>query len=327
MLVHYTDNLNNANNGFFRKFKSNRIKLVGITELDGRFNEICGTTKDRIFLSGNKPGEIYSSDLNFANHSVINLNLPLISNLSPLFYTIVDYPNIYILGGNMKGIIASNLVARGFSIHPIKTGPFGAAIILGKNSFIVRGIDTTNLQAGFRKITFVRDSSFVLPESGLSERLADAGLTYDGTLSYDSQHAMLFYVSRYCNRVISFDSNLSGMYTGHTIDTANSPNARIIFTKTSVTYAVPPITINLSNSAYAGMLFVQSGLRADNEQLKHFNRNAVIDIYKNYNCMYQYSFYLPLPEGERLKRFRIFNGDLLLALFEKHMAIYKLAIK
>lgn len=324
-LIFIVNSGRNQKNGFQRRFIQNVFTKIDTATFENNFRDICGINNDRIYLSDQVPGRISTTNLNLNSLDTLYLRIPSIPKLSPVFYTWVNFPNIYILGGNLRAIIRGNLLTHTYETKFIATGPFAKGIAINHENFIMRSIDTVTKQSLFKKVNL--KENVIQVEHNISEKNTDAGFSYDGTLSYDPLTHRLLYVCYYCNLFICFDSNLNLNYKKHTIDTTYSPRVEIMKTKYSITHELPPVTINANSSSYGGTLFIQSELKADNEIYNSIKGRVVIDMYDEYSGLYKSSFYLPLINGEKFKKFQVIQKNQLIAFYEKAVVKYKLNIQ
>jgi len=323
LLNSQANTLNTTKNGFTRRFLVNPISSYHTAKFENNFSNIVGYTPFHFYLSTEIPGELTQVNLNLTDTVSMNLNIPRYNKLVPLFYTSVDSPHVSIMGGNMRSIIRSDLTTGKHTVDSVNSGSFSNAIAIGNSTYVMRFYDQSIIDDVFRKVNLSTKS--IQTESAVSNRKGDAGFSYDGQLCYDETTHTFLYVCFYCNRFESFDTSLNLLYKATTIDTSITPKVNIIITKKSVTHAKPPIAVNRMCSAYGGNLYVQSKLKADNETNDFFNNN-VIDVYNIADGSYKGSFYLPSPHGEKLKRFRVIRGNLLVALYENSIIGYSLKI-
>jgi hypothetical protein len=316
------DNPNKHKNGFQRKFIANAITRIKVAPFENAVYQLCGTNGGLLYLSGQIPGLVYVADRQLSRIYTVQLPLPKIPNLAPVFYTVVCFPDIFILGGNIKIIISGNLLTKKYTIHNLNTGPFGNVSVAGNNNFILRDIDTLTYNALFKKVN--RRGEVQQAEKGISERLHDFGFLDYGKLTYDSTTHLFVYVSRYSNRITCFDSSLTVQYISRTIDTSSHPKINIAKEQGSVTIKTPPFTVNQDACSSQGQLFVHSGLKADDENTSDFNDRAVFDVYTEITGAYIGSFYIPNYDGESFKNFNILGKNRLIVFYDQHIVSYDL---
>jgi hypothetical protein len=317
---------NKTKNGFIRTFVSDALYQEKEIKFQDDIKDVCGIEHDTIYYSHMRPGIISFTTSNSIQLKTINLNLPDIQYLYPLFFTNIKYPDIKILAGNAKMIIKGDLHKNQFDTILTKTPSFSNVIFIDENTFIARMIDTPSLNAIFIKMILFKHV-IVKKEKDLSQRLMDAGITNDGMLSYDPISNQLAYVNFYSNNVIVFDTSLNLLRKGNTVDTCITSSIVLAKRKTSITHAVPPKMVNKSSHAFNGILYVRSNLKADNEAADKFNENAVVDCYSMSTCRYLFSFYFPIPANSKFKRFQIVSNSKVVAIYNDRIITYNLNSK
>jgi hypothetical protein len=110
------------------------------------------------------------------------------------------------------------------------------------------------------------------------------------------------------------DSSLNIKFRAHTIDTIQTAQIKIgeIETSNQITLSAPPLFVNRQSCAYNSQLFINSRLKSDNETIKAFRENDVIDVYSLTKGQYLRSFYLPLQNSESLREFRVVGNKIIL---------------
>jgi hypothetical protein len=319
--LHFTsDRPNQKQNGFTRNLNGFTIEKIVSRKLNFKPKDICGFSGDSVFIADKQPGIIHLFNAQTKTEYTFDLHLLPIPQLAPVFYTWVDFPNIYILGGIARCAIKGDLIAKTCEKASVETGGFGNGIILNDESFIVRTVDTPGMNSLFKKGFF--SSHTIINENEISPKLSDAGFSYDGHLSYDRKSNKLFFVCYYNNKITCFDTSLNLIYTANTIDTISSPNIEIRRTKTSITLSKPPITINPKSVVREGILYVISKLRADNEH-KDISDNVVVDMYNSADGNYNGSFYLPI-DSHSIEVFEVLDDKRALIVKDQELTIYKI---
>jgi hypothetical protein len=161
-----------------------------------------------------------------------------------------------------------------------------------------------------------------------TEVLHDGGISTDGMLSYDSITSRYTYVYYYKNKFLIFDSTLTLIREGKTIDTFNRFQIALKEigdnnNSVSITNGGPQKIINARSFSVNNFLYNCSGLIADNENEKSFKASDVIDIYALDSLKYTGSFYIPMQSGAHLVDLCFWN-DLLVVLYKTGIVAYKL---
>lgn len=114
------------------------------------------------------------------------------------------------------------------------------------------------------------------------------------------------------------------MYEGRTIDTTSTAKLKIakVNSDNTLTLAEPPPIINRSCCTDGDYLFVQSALKADNEEQRVFRKASVIDVYNLAGGAYLFSFYIPHYKSARLHAFKVF-GNKLYVIADNYLLTYR----
>jgi len=147
----------------------------------------------------------------------------------------------------------------------------------------------------------------------------------DGILNYDPGTRQLVYTYYYRNEFILLDKNLNVIKTAHTIDTTSRAHIKVakINSDKSVTLASPPEFVNLRSSLSGNWLFIQSPVKAINEQEDEFANNSAIDIYNVSDNKYHFSIYIPDLNQKKISAFQV-HGKNLYVIQDKFLTIFRL---
>lgn len=165
----------------------------------------------------------------------------------------------------------------------------------------------------------------VMSTDGVLEKQVDGLFCTDGMLRRDPVTGRIVYVYFYRNNFICMSSQMNIEYLGQTIDTTSVAKIRVAKNKEHgySTLSSPPFVVNRAANCYDGKLFVNSKLKADNEQKGEFAVHDVIDVYDLITGYYSGSFYIPYAEGKRLRHF-VVRGKRVHVLSEKKYLVYQL---
>lgn len=312
---------NKYKNGFDRVFVTDVVREIKRIDFKHDLNTICGVSGDTVFFSGMIAGEVYYMSLSNPKLDTINIGLQDIPKLQMGVFTTVDYPYIYILGGNAKCVIKGNLITKDHEVTMFNAGgAFSNGTVINPETFVMRVIDSNTLDAQFKR--FDLGAQAVTTEDDLSILLGDAGFTHDGRLSYDAVTDRLYYVPFYSNNVTCFDPSLQLLYRCHTIDTNAHANVEVLRKDDAATLKKPTITVNGYSHAHGGNLYVKSNLRADNEEDEGVFGFAMIDQYDGNNGEYLQSLVLPDSKAKKLRQFCFLQDGKLLVLMDREIILY-----
>lgn len=313
---------NSKRNGFNRKWLPVVITSVAAIPNTCNIREINGIENDHYYFGSNDPGKIYAADLSLADLRLISLNIPVNHRMASLFNTTLKDSMAITFAYNTPGIFITHIFSKQFSYY--RPPVFFDQGHFYNNSFYLIGYKDNNFyRPKFVKINFKNDTTVEIRDfpSGIAP--------FEGNLYYDDRNHDLVYVSFYFNSFLVFDTSLRWKYIGHTVDTTNSYQIKqIAFTRHRqkvLTHAEPLNMVNRPGCISDGHLFVNSTLKADNEDQSSFSKNSVIDVYAVLNGSYLGSFYLPLDKGHKVKRFQVFS-DKLVAIYPDDIIVYNLPI-
>jgi len=316
------DKPNKYKNGFNRNITTNALQIDKEIPLPGDASTICNVTNETVYLQSEKAGVVYFTK-DFKRMDTLRLAVSVVPALRHPFFTIVHFPNVFILDVNGRRLVKGNFQTGGSSAIALQTpGPDSKPVWLSDRKIVVRCVDTATLDALFYKIDPLEGNAAI--EKNVSERLGDAGFINDGTLLYDAKLQQLVFVNYYSNRISVFDTNLALLNRYHTIDTVTRAGVSLSISKQgikSVTHKKPPRMINGPTSVYDAVLYVRSYLKGDNEQ--EFDNNIPIDRYSLTSGKYIGSIYLPYQSREKLESFMV-TDKYLYALFRNKLVRMKI---
>jgi len=314
----------NSKNGFNRTFITRNLQQLKVADKDKTIKGISGSTPYHIYFKTSDPAKLWVTDSRLENGRFITMKIPNGPRVASAFNTVVDSPAINVLAGNVPGIIKTDLNGGDPFIKKFPTALFTRAVVIGNETYVFRGFDTTEKKAGQIFIKGNPHTMELVRAAGIIERGKDAaGISTDGYLNYDKQTSFLVYVSFYRNKFFCIDTNLNLIHTWHTIDTLSNLQVETGESGNQITNTSPAREVNTRGRVSNGHLFNISGLRGDNENTGSFGKNAVADIYELKNGNYKGSLYIPYYKREKIADFRVID-DKLLVLYSNHMILYQL---
>jgi hypothetical protein len=285
---------NRGKNGFKRNFTNTNIKLLKSVDLKNTGYYFAGRSDDNIYLSNHNAA---SSLLTF-NHSLENLDTRILrlqfdaETFSANLQVFVDSPFIYLMDGDkgkiMKAVMRDLVLKR----LPLDSFIFNAGLPIGQDVFIIRAFDHERNKNVLIRLKPTLPHHQFFPD--ILEQQIDGVFSTDGRLHYNSSSGNIIYVHFYHNRIIGLDNNLNLMFGGHSVDTCRFAriNIQTLPDKTT-TLSTPPRMVNKLSYYSDDFIFINSALKADNEDINDFARNSVIDIYDSKSIKYISSFYIP----------------------------------
>lgn len=161
--------------------------------------------------------------------------------------------------------------------------------------------------------------------------VANGFFANDGILQFDKKTKRILYMYFYRGEILSLDTNLKLVLKCKTIDTVLHPAIKIgelsshyrTNQKKIITQKEPPKFVNTYMTTFDGKIYVLSHLKADNESTANFKNNQVVDVYEIYDGSYQYSFYIPKYEGEKLDQLQV-NQNNITGIYGSKLVLYKI---
>lgn len=276
VLVHTSPDINKQNHGFIRIFITHGPRLFKSMPVTGNCKYIAGVQPQAIYFSSMKPGQIERLDLtNGHTKSIAVVNNPiLLHQLSASCQAEVNGPYIRLFDPPSGLIITANEPSPHIQVHP-------------SPQLFTRFVSVAPDQIFLRK--FVRkDQAFYMynlktqqfsDSLQITDEKTDGGLSTDGELVYDPSVGTIAYVERNCNKITLLDTARQVFKVAHSIDTFNTNLFQTNERGGTVTNNAPVQYVNQSASFDNGILYVQSGVRADNQSQRDFNNELVIDRY------------------------------------------------
>ncbi|MFL5788878.1 MAG: hypothetical protein ACJ748_12545, partial [Flavisolibacter sp.] len=191
---------------------------------------------------------------------------------------------------------------------------------LSEHSFVLRTVNSKIHQFQLGKMTI--DSVKYLTAPHFLEKQVDGLFCMEGSINYSRELSRLVYTYQFRNQFICSDTNLTVLYRGKTIDTIHTAQIQVKQIHPGVyTLSAPPLIVNKRARVSGKYLFIQSALRADNEDESILKRASDIDVYDLTSGAYQCSFYLFNQGAGPLLDFYI-SRQTLIALHDHYLFRY-----
>jgi hypothetical protein len=323
-LYWFSNRANHQPNGFIRLFPPHPISAREV--LDLRYNSfyIAGITDHWIYLGNHTtPAFLFAFDHKLKDSQKLKLKIP-----SGLHFTrestlvMVDSPDVYLTEYKNSLILAGRLDSLNMQVIEDSMA-FLESMPVSSRSFVLQmDNETHNQNLLARKNYNLQNLPYI---SSLLDKKHEGIIMADGKLLFEKNSGRLFYIYYYHNQFLSIDTNLNLVYSAKTIDTISSPQIKLSMINggTDVTMAAPPLMVNKKSSLNSKWLFINSGLRANNEIKESFDSSSVMDIYELTNGRYQFSFHVVDYNNEKLKSFQVYNQEMIV-LYEHYIFIYQL---
>lgn len=305
---------NVVNNGFKRNVRAQSIQKINSIKLkaDNKLQLVDVSVKDAYLF------DILNSQFliqNFKLDSERRLPFVLRDNKIPPeeFYALLLPPHAFLIATREKEVIDYDF-KNDTCVHYHLPFFFSRACLISNGNFAIRKYYRDSTGSDYELVKYSLKGNQISKTTSPFDRNNDGGFSTEGLLHYDSVSNSLVYVFYFSNRFLCMDTNLNILYPGHTIDTFSRPqiNVKRFGSGVNLGYSMsaPPKIINKLSCVNNGKLYIASGIRADNESEKTFLENSVVDIYLIKDGSYQYSFYIPDTNKEKILEFRISNNHI-----------------
>lgn len=308
-------------NGFNRRLLFSALTPRKEITLPVKLIKLIGRQDGKLLFQEDTPYEIVSTGSLLDSIQRIKIPLAPDQNLGRSIYMYMKDHLIYIACRNVPGFIIYDLRSGNLYNHTVKNYYNQEAIFLPEQ-FIVRAKDLTTQSHRFVKLNLQQQD--VIAEDHFSDRKIIGGFKTAGILYYDTATQQACYTYLYQNGFICMDTNLNLTLKARTIDTITNREVKIARVASSLTMKQPPQEVNYIGDVFAGRLFLQSMLKADNEYELDFTENTVVDIYGLKTGAYAGSFYIPAYKGHKALHFKVIDNNLY-ALYGKTIVLYDLS--
>lgn len=325
ILYGISNKITHVNNNFNRLLPPHPITKIKVFDLNVNSFYIAGTHMNEVYM-GNITAPLYLLKTTLSTLDTVHYNLTVQNQDQLKFlrrpYVHILYPYFYLVDGITPALFRG--ILGQWYARPILNDStyFSKAIPIGSKSFAIRAVggETNEYVLGKFK---ERTPNIVLRPNILKKQI-DGIFCTDGMLHYNKELHQIIYLYRYRNSFMTMDTTLTLLQSGKTIDTNNIAKIEVAKIKSENTkiMAKPPLMVNKHTYSYDELLFINSALMANNEELKTFKEASVIDVYDLLTTNYKFSFYLPNYKNYGITDFAV-TKNYLIALHNKYLIIYK----
>lgn len=313
-------------NGFTRNFAPTKVEQLNEWSLAGNAWRIAGTPDSTIYLNSIMYLNVLTRfTLHQRDTQVIRVKIDSAqsADFSNASLYIKD-SSFYLVDGNVRRIYKGRTGEWYAKYLRTDKIPFLSATPLASGSFLYYMLTQDH---GFFLARRSVGADTLYNAYNLIEQQQDQYFSKDGKFLFDDYSSKAVYAYSYRNEFIVSDTNLHLLYRGHTIDTIT--RAQITLSAPNedgvVKMASPPLVVNSKCSVSHGYLFINTGLRADNQSKQQFADSLTIDIYDLTNGKYRSSFLIPNEKKVRLMEFKM-EGNKLIALFDQTLKAFTVTI-
>lgn len=285
-------------NGFNRRWLTVNIRQQSSLRLSNLPERLFGDG-EALYLSEPTHQQVYrlGNDL----HPRDTILLSVHKQLQPPVSFFADTAYLYIHEYNSGRLFSKSLHTTAFDSLQLSEGPFVKSLQLSDSVVVIRSFEAGSFHPVFMTIntrTGERHKSELLSEK------ADAGFSSDGILCSNTSKKWLFYIPYFENGIYCMDRHMQPRYKHQTIDTVFHNGILVTSSDTGdrqkLYASAPRVKVNKRAFANDRLLFIESDLRADNEDNVTFRQHPVLDAYYTENGKYAGSFYLPVDKRQVL---------------------------
>lgn len=313
-------------NHFVRVFPSHFFRAPRMIDLKNQHLYIGGLTEKYIYL-GNymEPVNISRIDWSLLDYKSFSLKLvPNETSRPPELHLTIDSPFLYINNFSTGSVFRTRITDSDFLLKRAYSPKIATSIFvpIGTGSFAIRTFDNKVKENVLGKLSLDSPYSRLWPH--LLEKPSDGLFTNDGLLRFDPVSKHLVYIYFYRNRLLCLDSNFNLEYIGQTLDTNAHAKIRVVSipSQNVTTIASPGFRVNRTACIDHNWIYINSDLKADNEEKDIFDSYAVIDLYGLKDGRYHFSFYIPKKIG-KITDMAILHNDLVV-LQDHWLTLYPL---
>ncbi|MTG98796.1 hypothetical protein GJV76_11755 [Myroides sp. BIT-d1] len=293
-------------NPFIRRYLPHVIDYPKVKDLGFNSFYFAGVNADTIYLGNTTAPLLLTSiteDMQFQDEKIVEI--PQMN---------LNYTDIKLQFLDSLFFVSDGTVSRVFKgiLPDVKTkviiedkGKFTKAKALSNNKIAFIGQLVGSNQSVLGLFEIVNDSIVQTKiNSDFLEKQVDGVFDVDGNLSFDTKTSLGVYTYNYRNEFLVFDSDLSLISRGNTIDTISKAQVKVIQLKDgTVKMSSPSNFVNSKQFAYNGDLFNHSKLKGKNESKSLWDESIVIDVYDYQSAIYRYSFSIPIKDKKLFRDF------------------------
>lgn len=302
--------------GFIRVFRKMSLYQVGEFDL-----QVKG-----YYFAGNIGNEVYLAHPFSSEHIVLIGNDTLMSKrIERNGYEIqaarilIDSPYFFLVDVVRHSIFRGKLGTFCIDTIAFDGSFFSEVAIVGETSLIRRTISRSE----YEYTLSLENRDTLIYNDDLLQKQIDGLFCTDGMLHYDGGNRVV-YVYFYRNEFFCSDTTLSLLFRGQTIDTTSHAAIEVgrIKSKNSITLASPPSIVNRRSCLDRNLLYINSRVRSDIENVEEFREYSVIDVYDlDLMGRYQYSFRVPHYRDLQMRAFRV-DGQRIYSIHGSYLVVH-----
>ena len=320
----FSENIIHHHNNFVRRFPQHFATPVD--KIDLKFNSyyFAGYGDGKIYLGNySTPLQILEIGEDFSFKTTHRIEL---DDLTLPFFrpkVIVNPPNFYVFEGNVPYLFSGHLTDWRGKLRFKSGNYFSQVKAIDDHLLAARFVEQPSGESVVGTINLVDTSQKM--EKSILEKQFDGIFDTDGKLDYNNSLQKIIYVYSYRNQYSITSTDLKEISRGSTIDTTTQAKVQLVTveSKNKVTYSKPPKVVNKTIATEGNMLYINSTLPGQYEDLEIWKIASIIDIYNLTDKSYVSSFYIYHEAGKKVKSF-IVSDTILYALVDTKLVKYKL---
>ena len=313
-----------SKNGVERNFITKNIKLKDKYFINQNASEIIGIKKKEIYLVNENRTDVFIFNFDTGKSRSLNYNSFLKQRGLLLLHQVnIDDNNLIILSPRKHKIYITNIndisEFKKYDSISIKYGIDGLGY--SKTAYFLKGRDSL-FNAAYYSLKKSPNSKLIKKGAIMVENTREGIVIDDGFFSNSDDWSI--YSKFHKNEF--FIINEDGEIEGKKITIAKKKSSPRInkSEKGTVTLMGQVNYKNLRGAINKDNFYLQSGVKADNENPFRFKFNSVIDVYSlKEDEKYVYSFYIPSYAGVKTNSFKIRNNEIF-ALHGNYLLIYNI---
>jgi hypothetical protein len=321
---------NKEDNGFTRNYSSLTVMPVDTLQARSEYGQICGVTPSHFYIElvGRK-NQVLQLGWDLKNGRYYSFRIPNDKKmLSRLNYQI-DSPGVNIFAGNGPDVFKADLDSAGKLLqHHYPYPLFLRGFALSNGQYLFRGFDSVGVSIQIPFIRWDPASNMQVRKFNPFPSAPAMGLESDGIMNFDTTTRQIAFIPYYKNGILVLDSDFQLKPVIKTIDTvlhgrtsagAYQEDGNLQFSNNT-----PQFFVNGNTDTHGGLVYINSLLRADNENRNDFETYSDIDVYSLKTYKYLYSMKIPRLNKRRFISFKILD-DKAVACYPDGIVAYRLS--
>lgn len=329
ILYSFTYQPNKEDNGFKRNFS--RLAVIPMDTLPAKltYGLLCGVTPHNLYVELVRPkNRVLQLGWDLKNARYYSFGLPADEKIWSRLSFQIDSPRVNIFAGNGPDVFKGDLDSAGHVLeHHYPYPLFMRGFAFADGEYLFRAFDNPGTCAQMPFVLWDPEDNRQIRKINPFTSSNNMGLESDGLMGFDTLTGQIAFVQFYKNGILTMDSDFHLGPFIKTIDTVlhGRTSAGSYREDGDLRFAnnTPQFFVNLNADMHDGMVYINSLLRADNENKDGFDAYSDIDAYSLKTHQYQYSIKVPRLNNRKIMSFRILD-DKLAACYPDGIVTYEL---